>query len=85
MTKLYYVATNAYSMVIAKSEGGIRYLTETEEFPIMTKFEPEERVAAAERFLWDKVEDTSSWDDDIQDIDELLDGNAVLATIEKEL
>lgn len=64
MKKLYFVETNGYNMIVTVDEElNCRYLTETEDFPIIVNMNNEEKMNEAEKFL-KKVEDDSSWEDD---------------------
>lgn len=96
MTKLYYMRTNAYDMVVAIDElDECRYLTENIYYPqISSRMGRKKMKEAAEKFL-ERIEDTSSWDDDINK-DEIFDNVKIwsgdvdrdieiIAEIEKEI
>ena len=89
MSKLYYVRTNGYDLVIyddrnGKTEQGY-VLTETSEFPKIYDEFGEMHKERATEFL-NQIEDYSSWENDC-DIDEILNSDDVeiIAEIETEL
>lgn len=85
MKKLYFCETNGYNMIVSvDSEDNCRYLTETEEFPVITDMDQNEKEQAARKFL-ESVEDDTSWEDDCTRDEIFADGVEIIVEIEKEL
>lgn len=86
MKKLYYVRTNGYDMLVSYDiNNDVRYLTETNDFPV--------NDSEIEEFL-ENVEDDSSWEyeENVEDLENWMnldghlgDASVILAEIEKEL
>lgn len=85
MKKILFCETNGYDMIVSvDGENNCRYLTETDEFPILTGLDAEQKVQSAKRFL-ESVEDDSSWDDDCTYEQIFIYGVNVIVEIEKEI
>lgn len=85
MKKIYFCETNGYNMVVSvDGENKCRYLTETNDFPILSGMDLEQKKQAAREFL-EMVEDDSSWDANCTYGQIFADGTEVLVEIEKEL
>lgn len=85
LKKLYFCETNGYNMVVSvDSENDCRYLTETNDFPILSGMDAEQKEQTVRKFL-ESVEDDSSWENDCT-YDQIFEGvETVLVEIEKEL
>lgn len=85
MKKLYFCETNGYNMVASvDSENECRYLTETNDFPVLSGMDTDQKGKVAHEFLA-TIEDDSSWDDDCTYDQIFADGVDILAKIEKEI
>lgn len=83
MKKLYFVATGDYDMVVSvDGERSCRYLTETNDFPVLSGMDTEQKEQAIREFL-EAIEDDSSWNDGCVYDQIFADGIEVLAEIEK--
>lgn len=83
--KLYFIKTNGYNMVVSVDEEKcVRYLTETNDFPYIVRYEKNEQKEIAKRFLLE-IEDDSSWCDNCtyeQIFGELTNEDEILAEVE---
>lgn len=86
MKKLFFVKTNGYNMIVSVDENNeCRYLTETNDFPVLHA--DEDNKGAALEFL-KIVDDDSSWEDDCtysQIFEEFSDTTEIIAELESEL
>ena len=78
MKKLYFLRTNGYDMIASSDNEDIRYLTETNDFPIHASKDE------AMDFL-SRVEDDSSWEVLDSGFDDVLKECEIIAEIVKEL
>ena len=74
---LYYVETNAYDMVISDDGEIRRVLADSSRFAVC-----DHRDRAAE-FL-NEIEDDSSWDEYAETVEQLTEGCAILAELERD-
>lgn len=76
-TKLTYIKTNGYNMVIAADENGMSYLTENKHFP----------TEGNEKEFLESIEDTSVFENDVEaeELLKIMEENEVIAEIEKDI
>ena len=85
LKKVYFLKTNGYNMLVSVDvDRNCKYLTETDEFPIIVNLEPEEQKEKIEKFI-ETVEDDTSWESDCTYDQIFADSVDVMAETEKEL
>lgn len=85
-TKLYFVETNAYYMIVSIRDGICRYLHDQEfdegwEFPREEDFDDHDDFAKACKAYLEKIEDDTSWDqlenEGVYDINDVINTDGV--------
>ena len=85
LKKVYFLKTNGYNMLVSVDRNkNCKYLTETEDFPVITGLDEKEKIKRINEFLA-IVEDDTSWDSDCTYDQIFVDDIDVLAETEKEL